>query len=78
MIVELPEDKSKPIILYLRIINDITNLNDKKYTQDVQYVEAMTTLDDAINNPASINYVLKSCRRDIYSQFCEGKDGSAP
>ncbi|MCD6039345.1 MAG: hypothetical protein K0S27_745 [Gammaproteobacteria bacterium] len=74
MIVQLPADKSKPITLYLRIINDITNLNDKKYTQEVQYIEATTTLDEAINNSASINYVAKSCRRDIYSHYCEEKD----
>ena len=71
MIVKLPIYQNKPIELYLRIIKNITDLQDKKDTQIIKYSEAMTTLDTAINHPSMIQYTQKSCKRDNQSIMCQ-------
>jgi hypothetical protein len=71
MIIDLPIDKNKPIELYLRIINQIKDSNDSKFTQKVQYTEAKTTLETAINIPNSIIFSKKSCIRTINDKYCK-------
>jgi len=75
MIVKLPMNQNgnqnKPIELYLRIIKNMTDLQDKKDTQIIQYSEAMTTLDTAIDHPSMIKYTQKSCKRDSQSIMCQ-------
>lgn len=70
MIIELPKDINEPIKLYLRMINSVTDLNDKNYSQNIKYTAAVANLDQAINNPGAIKFEQKSCKRDINSKFC--------
>lgn len=70
MIVKLPKDENKPITLYLRIIDNVKDLNDKRYTQVIQYHEAKATLDQAIYHPGKIEYTSKICKRDLTSEQC--------
>ena len=70
MIIELPRDEQKPVNLYLRIVNDIKDKHDANFTQYINYMKAITTLDTAINNPAAITYLKAFCQRDINSKTC--------
>ncbi len=71
MIIKLPTNQQDPIKLYLRIINKITDLNnDQKYSQNIEYTEATTTLENALKNPDNINYQTKSCKRNMESKLC--------
>jgi len=67
MIVEIPRDQKKPIRLYLRIINKITDLNDKNFTQTVGYMDAQTTLKQALAYPDTIAFKQKTLKRNILS-----------
>lgn len=71
MIIELPKDKKKPIKLYLRIINAITDTYDKSDTQNIDYIEAVTTLDSALQHEDKIQYDKKSCQRNKDSISCK-------
>lgn len=70
MMVELPKNEQAPVNLYVRIVNHIQDKKDENFTQYVSYTEAATNLDTAINNPASIKYVKKSCQRNVSSKMC--------
>jgi hypothetical protein len=70
MIIKISHDKHKPIELYLRIIKSITDVDNKKYPQRIEYIEAVTTLDNAISHPDSIHFQKKSCKRNIHSKTC--------
>lgn len=67
MIVEIPRDQKKPIRLYLRIINKMTDLNDKNFTQTIDYIDAQTTLKQALAYPESISFKQKTLKRNILS-----------
>lgn len=73
MIIKLPINKNNPVELYLRKINDVKDMDDKNFTQSIQYSEATTTLNNALNRPNSIKYVNKLCVRNIHSKFCMSK-----
>ena len=70
MIVSLPMEKNRPIELYLRKINEIKDINDKNFTQNIKYSEAITTLNNALNSLASIKFIDKVCARNINSKVC--------
>lgn len=70
MIIKLPLNENEPVELYWRIIDKIIDLNDEKYTQQINYSEATATLDKVINNFDQISYLHKSCKRDINSRVC--------
>ena len=70
MIVDIPQNTNKPIKLYLRIINKITDFNDSHYRQKVEYVEAYTTLQKIFSASTAISYVQKACERDKNSPQC--------
>ncbi len=71
MIIQLPEDKNKPVKLYLRIIDEITDSNDENDTQIIHYTMASTTLKTAIQNPDGIVYQKKSCHRNRSAVQCK-------
>ncbi|MCD6046898.1 MAG: Acyl-coenzyme A:6-aminopenicillanic acid acyl-transferase [Gammaproteobacteria bacterium] len=70
MIIKLPKNDKAPIELYLRLIDNITDLNDKNHTQHIHYTFARTTLDQAIHDPSSINYQQGFCKRDVSTKIC--------
>lgn len=71
MIIDLPTDKNKPIELYLRIINQIKDLDSSDFAQTIQYSVAKTTLRKAINNSDSIAFNKKSCIRTMKTVYCK-------
>jgi hypothetical protein len=73
MLVELPRDKKRPIELYLRIIDQINDVNDAHFTQKIYYSETRTTLNTAINTPESIVFNAKSCLRNLTSKTCKAE-----
>ncbi len=70
MMVEISNNKYMPIRLYLRKVDSITDSQDKPFTQQIKYTDVTTTLDRAIYKPDSINYVKKTCKRDVNSVSC--------
>lgn len=70
MIVELLRNTQAPMNLYLRIINHIQDSKDAVFTQHIDYTEAKTSLDTAINSAGAITYLKKSCQRNINSKSC--------